>query len=210
MQGTPKKLDVVKCVRDMRGYPPEFYRLPEDGRKWEHTCFMRRSLAMQLATYADGDGTNITVGVERLRQELGMAKRTFYRRIDELTRLGFIEKDGRTHMRGTAVRHINFEGIWEHAAGARVPHSAPECQIGTSARVPNSAPECQTAQARVPNSAARVPDNSTRVPLTADFGPEPIRPTTPTAFPDRDKKLPPNAGMVGEGTLDLWALPQTP
>jgi hypothetical protein len=96
----------VKCVRDIREFPPESYRLPTDGRKWKRVCSERRMLANHLATYANGDGTSITAGVARFVRETGMARSTMFRRLDELSKLGVLNKHGLTCERGTARRSI--------------------------------------------------------------------------------------------------------
>jgi hypothetical protein len=74
----------VKCVRDGRKYPPASYRLPDDKKKWLSVCKERRAVALQLATYGDGDGTSIEAGVRRTRVCLNLwmppADKTFGRR----------------------------------------------------------------------------------------------------------------------------------
>jgi hypothetical protein len=221
MQGIPKRLDVVKCVRDLRGYPPSFYRMGTDGRKWFAACKDRKMLAMHLATYADGDGTNITVGIERLRQEMGWSKRTLYYLLADLVLLGILENDtdelaakrGKlTGRRGTRLRHINWEGVWERAAQG-VPDSVKECRIGNFTGVHDSDTDCMIAPQGLHDTNQGLHDSYQGVQQTADFGPRPYT-DPPTANPDRAKNLPPKAeqqmaGMEAEAS-NLGALPQTP
>lgn len=157
----------VKCVRDIRDYPWQCYQLSDDGRKTRALAEQRRMLATQLATHADGDGTSILVGITRLMTNLGWPKRTLYRRMEDLRRLGLLsETDGRLTERGTAVRSINVSAL--KIPGAGVPDS--------TAGVPDTEKrECQIAGAGVPLSTAGVPDSIAGVPR--------MRGTQPTNVP---------------------------
>jgi hypothetical protein len=146
----------VACVRDIRSFPWQSYLLPDDGRKARAVAEQRRMLAIQLATYADGDGTRISAGIKRLMTELGWAKRTVYRRLEDLRRLELVAaKDGLTKEHGTALRRLNVAALRTPDAG--VP--------GSAAEVPDSRKqECQIDVAGVPDRAAEVPDSIAGVP----------------------------------------------
>ena len=101
------KKDTTKCVRDVRSAPPAAYRLGGDGKKWRWMCEERRKLLMQLASYADGNGTGIWPSVQRLADETGMNRRTAFRLLNDLRTLGFLE-DGELHgAYKTRIRSIN-------------------------------------------------------------------------------------------------------
>ena len=68
----PTKQFAIKCAIDIRNAPPAAYRLPTDGRQWTHLCVQRRMMAMELATYADPDGSNIYVGAKTLAAHNGI------------------------------------------------------------------------------------------------------------------------------------------
>ncbi len=104
----------AKCVRDIRDFPPASYRLPDDGRKWLAVARQRRALGIQLATHADGDGSSITAGVTRWAKALGISKRTVYRLLDDLRKIGpgfLSEKEGLTKEHGTAIRRIDVSKL---------------------------------------------------------------------------------------------------
>src|SRR5438552_3357093 len=99
---------------DGRKYPPHFYRLENDTRKWVQQCDKRRMLALQLASYANPDGTGISVGVKRLEEELGAGRATIFRWLDDLTERGVLSDDldelgrARIGQHGTRLRKIDF------------------------------------------------------------------------------------------------------
>src|ERR1700737_1192339 len=106
------KQSSVKCVRDLREFPPASYRLPDDGRKWKALCDERRKIANHLATYANGDGTSITAGINRWVKETGIKRRTLFRRLDDLRRLGHLrDKHGLTGESGTARRSLDVSKL---------------------------------------------------------------------------------------------------
>jgi hypothetical protein len=112
-----RKLDMaarnpIRCFFDVRGIPAEVYRLPNDGRKWLVKAKARREIAMQLASYADADGTDIKVGATRMRDEIGgMCRSTLFNRLAELDELGFLITKGKTSEHGTAIRRLNVDAM---------------------------------------------------------------------------------------------------
>ncbi len=85
-----KKKNTTKCTQEIRSVPPERYRLAKDGKKWRAVCRERREVLMQLATYANGDGSSIRVSVERVANELGISRSTAFYRLADLRGLGFL------------------------------------------------------------------------------------------------------------------------
>lgn len=100
----------MKCSLVVRDVPIESYRLPADGRKWKHECTLRRSLAMQLATYADGDGTRITPSVQTLLDGMGLHRATIHRLLKDLKALGFL-KDGAIGKLRTRERVLDLDAM---------------------------------------------------------------------------------------------------
>lgn len=86
----------VRCLKDISRLPPGVFSLPEDGRKWKHLQRERKEVAVQLATYADADGTEIYPAAETLVTPSGLSRATIFRRLDDLRRLGFLT-DGEIH-----------------------------------------------------------------------------------------------------------------
>ena len=88
----PNKRDKpIRAVLDIRALPIEEYRLPTDGRKWKSVATQRRSLLLELATYADPDGTlgKYSPEMDRLLKT-GRAEKTLYRHLDQLKELGLL------------------------------------------------------------------------------------------------------------------------
>lgn len=112
----------VKCVRDIRDLPPSAYALPTDGRKNKKLCADRRALANLLATFANGDGASITVGVKRIMDALEWSRATTFRRLEELRQLGILESDGKLTFQGTRLRRLDASAV--RKADARVSDSA--------------------------------------------------------------------------------------
>ena len=113
-------------MRDIRAFPWQSYRLPTDGRKGEHVAGKRRELAMQLASYADGDGSSIRVSLKRLYAELGWTTRTVDRRLAELEQVGpgLLSRVGLTQERGVAIRRLDVSVLKMPGAGS--PNSTPD------------------------------------------------------------------------------------
>jgi len=105
-------------VRDIRAFPWQSYALATDGRKAAAVAGKRRELALQLATYADGDGSSIRVGLKRLYAELGWPPRTVDRRLAELELVGpgLLSRVGLTQERGVAIRRLDVSVLKMPAA----------------------------------------------------------------------------------------------
>ena len=101
----------VKCVRDWRDFTLDYYALPTDGRQWRSQASKRRQLAEYLATFADGDGTNIKIGIERMCAKFDPVDRaTIFRWLDDLRELeALAPKSGLTSRHGCAVRELTLD-----------------------------------------------------------------------------------------------------
>ena len=151
-------------MRDIRAFPWQSYRLATDGRKGEYVAGKRRELAMQLASYADGDGSSIRVSLKRLYAELGWTTRTVDRRLSELEQVGpgLLSRVGLTQERGVAIRRLDVSVL--KMPGADSPNSTP----GSPDSIPDSPdrtdqvrqieqPIRQIARPDSPNSGADSP-----------------------------------------------------
>jgi hypothetical protein len=107
----------VKCVRDIRDWPPEKYRLPNDGRKAKRKWEQRQRLAMYLATFADGDGSRVEVGTKRMHEALGMSRSQLFVYLEDLKTLKVLINEGRTTSRGAAARRLNVEALAGQESG---------------------------------------------------------------------------------------------
>jgi hypothetical protein len=136
--------DAIKCSLDIRRVPESSYARPTDGRKGGAVCSRRRALMQQLASYANPDGSGITVSIERLCDEMGWSRRTVFRILDDFEEMGFISNEKLTKWNGTRTRRINVKAI---LAAIAVPDSRP-------VDVPDSRP------VDVPDTAVGVPDSS--------------------------------------------------
>lgn len=133
-----EKTKSVKCVRDIRSFPPTAYRLQGDGRKWRLLCDQRQRLAWLLATYANGDGTRIRPGIQTLADALGFKSRhTIHDRLNDLEKLWLLQNGKLTGFMGTRERILNIEAfaarlsilhIWTGILLAVVQHSRPDVQ----------------------------------------------------------------------------------
>jgi hypothetical protein len=89
-----KQSSAVKAVRDIRSVPPQAYVLPSDGRKLKHLCRERRSLALQLSTHANPDGTGIHVSEITLARDMGKSRRQIVYLMKDLRTLGYMLEEG--------------------------------------------------------------------------------------------------------------------
>jgi hypothetical protein len=194
--GNEKKMEdqskSVSCVRDLRAFPPSCYHLPTDGRKTAHLCNERQRLALLLATYADGDGSRIYPGIERLMRESGMTRRTLFNRLDDLRKLGILKTEGLTRERGTARRSLDVSklkaGVQDSDAGVQ---NTPE-------------PECKIADAGVQNRTARVQNSGAGVQRIGCTQPSP---QPPQQTDQQTASLPTvraeNGGQAGSTSVSL-------
>jgi hypothetical protein len=105
--------DSTKAIRAVRGIPPEVYRLPTDGRKWLHDCQLRKYVVLQLATYADANGSRIFPSARTIGRELGISERTVKYVFNDLKTLGVLIDQGFTDgkYKHTRIRALDIAKI---------------------------------------------------------------------------------------------------
>jgi hypothetical protein len=144
--------------------------LPDDGRKSRALAEQRRTLAQQLATYADADGTRIAPSMSRLSKELGWPERTINRRLSELAKIGpgLLSKHGLTKEQGNAVRWLDISKL--KMPDAETPDSTVE-------------QERQIHAAGTPDTKAETPDSGAGTPPIGGVQPSVLTDTRPTHIP---------------------------
>jgi hypothetical protein len=96
----------TRAVCDARSLTFEDFKLPTDGRKWRAVAKERRALFMELASYAnDGDGSGACPSIKNLQRAIGSRRSTF-RRLDDLKKLGLVVDEGKSRFQGTVVRRV--------------------------------------------------------------------------------------------------------
>jgi hypothetical protein len=133
----------VKCVRDIRDFPPSAYRLPADGRQSKHQCQQRRALAVELATYANGDGSSIKLSVKTLADHLGKSPRAIHDLLDDLSELGLLENKELCGFMKPRERVLNIPAFktkiaYVQSSTPHVQSSAPTCAILAAPHVQSS------------------------------------------------------------------------
>lgn len=147
---TEQRARSVHCVRDIREFPLEAYRLPKEGREWRHVARNRQSLANWLATYADGDGTRVYPSVKTMSEHFDWSRGTIFRLLADLRALRLLnDKSGLHGERGTAIRSLDVDAF---SAGAGV--SNPEQESQTHASQDSQTRE-QESQTQKPKSQIR-------------------------------------------------------
>jgi hypothetical protein len=100
------KTKFKNCLFDACKIPIESFRILTDGRKWKAAAGNRKTLMMQLAGYANADGTSIRPSTKTLADQTGFSRRKVCRLLDDLKVLGFCERVGRYGQRGAAIRRL--------------------------------------------------------------------------------------------------------
>jgi hypothetical protein len=100
------KTKFKNCLFDACKIPIEVFRIPTDGRKWKAAAGNRKTLMMQLAGYANADGTSIRPSTKTLADQTGFSRRKVCRLLDDLKVLGLCERVGRYGQRGAAIRRL--------------------------------------------------------------------------------------------------------
>jgi len=193
-----KEESVIKAVIDGRKYPPHFYRLENDTREWVQQCVKRRMLALQLASYANPDGSGISVGVDRLSQELGTHRATIFRWLDDLTKCGVLSDDrddegrARSGQHGTRLRKIDFS-VFERPSDESKSQTEPVLEVAnSSSKSQTRLSKSQTQVLEVSNSTLEVANSRLEVARMGATQPlQPLQPTTTTV-----RTAPPKAQSV--------------
>jgi Helix-turn-helix domain len=128
------------CLFEVCKLPIENFRLPTDGRKWKAAASARKTLLVQLAGFADADGTSIRPSTQTLADQTGFSRSKVCRLLDDLKELGFMERTGRYGQRGAAIRRLML----------------PENASGTESKTPPLG--VQDSIVRVSDSILRVSD----------------------------------------------------
>jgi hypothetical protein len=104
----PKKTteQFKSCLFEVCKLPVEIFRKSTDGRKWKAGAGARKALAVQLAGYADANGTSIRPSIKTLVAQTGFSRAKVFRQLDDLKELGFMERTGRHGQRGAAIRRL--------------------------------------------------------------------------------------------------------
>ena len=100
------KTKFKNCLFDACKIPIEVFRIPTDGRKWKAAASNRKTLMIQLAGYANADGTSIRPSTKTLADQTGFSRRKVCRLLDDLKVLGLCERVGRYGQRGAAIRKL--------------------------------------------------------------------------------------------------------
>jgi len=100
---TPK---FKNCLFEICKTPIEIFRKPTDGRKWKAAASARKTLAVQLAGYADADGSSIRPSTVTLAAQTGFSRAKVCRLLDDLRELGIMQRTGRHGQRGAAIRRL--------------------------------------------------------------------------------------------------------
>jgi hypothetical protein len=102
----------VKCVRDWRDFSLDYYRLPRCGNQWRRQAEKLMHFAEYLSTFADGDGTSIEAGVDRMVAKFRVDRSTIFRWLADLRELrSLAPKSGLTGRYGTAVRMLTRDAF---------------------------------------------------------------------------------------------------
>jgi hypothetical protein len=94
------------CLFDACKISIEMFRMPTDGRKWKAAAGNRKTLMIQLAGYANADGTSIRPSTITLAEQTGFSRRKVCYLLDDLKMLGLCERVGRYGQKGPAIRRL--------------------------------------------------------------------------------------------------------
>ncbi len=119
----------VYCRHDFRDLPPEAYQITGDGRQAKHLWNERQRVADFLASFANPDGTSITVGIPRVMEKFGMSKKTVHRRLNDLKKLGMLVDGEKTSFQGTRERALRLVSMVSSSAPPMVSSSDPNSVI---------------------------------------------------------------------------------
>ena len=122
----------LKLSRALAKIPVDRYRLPSDGRKWQHIARERMSLAEWLGVHGDGDGSHIYPAIETMRKHFGWSRRKVCYLLRDLEQLKVLVKDGYHGERGPRQRQLIPSALSEQ-----------ECKIAPAGVQDRPKPECK-------------------------------------------------------------------
>src|SRR5579871_6236298 len=92
------------CLFQAHKLTPEAFRVENDGRKANQKAAARRQLFIELASFADADGTNAFPAGETIAARLGWSRRKVFTYLPDLETLGYMQNLGRVKQRGNMRR----------------------------------------------------------------------------------------------------------
>jgi len=144
--------------------------MPKDGRKWRQKCVQRQRIVMLLSTFADGDGSRITVGVTRLAQTLEMSRSQLFVYLSDLDELGILTNEGRIKERGTALRRLN---VPDQESGIR--HQESDIGVTKSPGLTTKSPVLPEQESGIGHQESGLgPDTTVTVPTQTDTPTDPV------------------------------------
>jgi hypothetical protein len=96
------------CLFEAFKIPLERFKMRGDGRQWKHSAHARQTLFQQLASFGDADGTSICPAISTLIKRTGWSHGKVCYILDDLQKLGFMEKTGRNGQHGSAGRKLTM------------------------------------------------------------------------------------------------------
>jgi hypothetical protein len=123
----------IRCAQDLADVPFQALRLPDDGRKWQALCWMRRAVLQRLSLAANQNGASISLSVDRIANAVGISRATTFRRLDDLRALGFMQ-DGELNPRyhWTRIRRIDVARVLETVKLSKLPVSDSQAPVSDS------------------------------------------------------------------------------
>jgi len=106
--GAPKKRKFLFAAHKCDSH---LFEMADDGRKTKHASGCRRTLFMELASFADADGRGAWPSYKTLAKRLGYSESKIKRYITDLTKLGFCVTRGKSKFGGTVIRDLNLPAI---------------------------------------------------------------------------------------------------
>jgi hypothetical protein len=173
-QKQASKKNVSQCLRDIvRLNPAEgVFRLKDDGRQWTHAAHQRDRLLLQLASYANPDGTKARPALPTLMATMRWSRRKVYRTLAALKTLGFVRDAGVHEETGVKLYTIDLSNIIK-----AVSSSAQDDTFLEGSAVPSSQVAVPSSHSPVSSSQVAVPSSTVAVPSSAQ---DAIRPSSMT------------------------------
>ena len=195
----------LKLSRDLAKIPVERYKLPSDGRKWQHVARERMALAEWLGVHGDGDGSNIFPAVKSMQDHFGWSHGKTCYLLRDLETLGVLLRDGRHGESGPRKRRLIPSALAEQ-----------ESKIGASTVQDTSNQQSKiddqqsnvTLDTTVTRPASQADRPSNRQKAEGDSGDAPTDPKTGSAVAasERFRKIPSREDQEPQPTPTLGEL----